>query len=57
MKSTGHSDCLGSSFPESLLVVSYIPLYHGPMRGNTYKLLVEVDILVHNVSVADSCDM
>jgi hypothetical protein len=37
--------------------VSDIPLYHGPMHDNTYKSLVEVEILLHNVLIADNCDI
>jgi hypothetical protein len=57
MKSIKHSDCFGSSFLGSLLIVSDIPLSHDPMRDNTYKSLVTVDIPMHNVLVADNCDM
>jgi hypothetical protein len=32
-----------------------IPPYHGPMCDNTYKLLVAVDIPLHNVLVVDNC--
>jgi hypothetical protein len=57
MKSNGHYDCSGSYFPESLVVVLDIPLYHGPMCDNTYKLLVEVEIPMNNVLVFYNCDM
>jgi hypothetical protein len=57
MRYNEHSGCFGSSFPGFLLIVSEIPLYHGPMCDNTYKLLVEADILLHNVLVVDNCDI
>jgi hypothetical protein len=57
MKSTENFCFYDFFFPESLLVVSYIPLYHGPMRDNTYKFLVEEDILLHNVLVVDNYDI
>jgi hypothetical protein len=57
MKSTEHSNCSSSSFHESLLVMSDIPLYRGLMRDNTYNSLAEVDIPVHNVLVPRNCDM
>jgi hypothetical protein len=37
--------------------VSSILLYHGPIHDNTYKLLVEVDIIMHNVPVVQNCDI
>jgi hypothetical protein len=49
--------CSGSYFPESSLILSDILLYHGLMHDNTYNLLVEEDILLHNVPVVDNCDI
>jgi hypothetical protein len=57
MKSTEYSGCYGSSFPGYLLVVSDIIVCRDLMCGNTYKLLVEVDIPLHNVPVIDNCDI
>jgi hypothetical protein len=37
--------------------VSNILPYHGLMHENTYKLLVEVDIPLHNVPVVGNCGM
>jgi hypothetical protein len=58
LKSTRRSDCSSSTFPESLLALLDIPLYHGLMCGNTYKLLVEVDIPMNNVRLLKimTCD-
>ena len=37
--------------------MSNILQYHDPMCDNTYKSLVEVDILLHSVMVVDNCDI
>ena len=37
--------------------MSSIPLYRGPMRDNTYKSLVAVEIPMRNVLVVGNCDM
>jgi hypothetical protein len=34
-----------------------ILLCHDLMRDNTYRLLVEVEILLHSVMVVDNCDI
>jgi hypothetical protein len=57
LKSIEHSGIFGSSFPGYLLIVLDIPLSHDLMHDNTYKSLAAGGILVHNVPVADSCDM
>jgi hypothetical protein len=57
MKSTEHSGYFDSFFPGSLQVILDIPPTHGPMHNNTYKSLVAVGTLVHNVLVAGNCDM
>jgi hypothetical protein len=57
LKSTEHFDCFYfSSLISSLIVLDILPC-HDLMRDNTYKSLVEVDILLRSVLVVDNCDI
>jgi hypothetical protein len=55
MISTEHSDCFDSSSPRSSLIVSDILLCHDLMCDNTYRSLVEVEILLNSVLVVENC--
>jgi hypothetical protein len=53
--STEHYGFSDSSSPGYSLIVSDILPCHDLIHDNTYKSLVEVDILLHNVLVVDHC--
>jgi hypothetical protein len=54
-KSTENSDCFDFSSHGYSLIVSDIILCHDLMHDNTHTSWVEVEIILHNVLLVDSC--